>query len=127
MVYLEDGEIASVSKDNGLRIKTIKNKDITPYIQELEMNLETLELGGYPHFMLKEINEQPKSVLDSMRGRVDLLSGKIVLGGFVEHEQRIRNAERIIIVACGTSWHAGLVAEYLIEDVARVPVEVEYA
>jgi glutamine---fructose-6-phosphate transaminase (isomerizing) len=127
VVYLEDGEIASVSKDNGLRIKTIKNKDITPYIQELEMNLETLELGGYPHFMLKEINEQPKSVLDSMRGRVDLLSGKIVLGGFVEHEQRIRNAERIIIVACGTSWHAGLVAEYLIEDVARVPVEVEYA
>ena len=91
------------------------------------MNLEALELGGYPHFMLKEIHEQPRSVHDSMRGRVDMLRGRIVLGGFMEHEQRIRNAERIIIVACGTSWHAGLVAEYLIEDVARVPVEVEYA
>jgi len=127
VVYLEDGEIASVDRNKGLRIKTIKNKEINPYIQELEMNLEAIELGGYPHFMLKEIHEQPKSVLDSMRGRVDLLSGKIVLGGFKEYEQRIRNADRIIIVACGTSWHAGLVAEYLIEDVARVPVEVEYA
>jgi len=127
VVYLEDGEIASVDRNKGLRIKTIKNKEINPYIQQLEMNLEAIELGGYPHFMLKEIHEQPKSVLDSMRGRVDLLSGKIVLGGFKEYEQRIRNADRIIIVACGTSWHAGLVAEYLIEDVARVPVEVEYA
>ncbi|NNC83165.1 MAG: glutamine--fructose-6-phosphate transaminase (isomerizing) [Flavobacteriales bacterium] len=127
VVYLEDGEIASVTKDKGLKIKTIENKEITPYIHELEMNLEALELGGYPHFMLKEIHEQPKSVRDSMRGRVDLISGKIVLGGFKEYEQRIKNAERIIIVACGTSWHAGLVAEYLIEDVARVPVEVEYA
>ncbi|NND93507.1 MAG: glutamine--fructose-6-phosphate transaminase (isomerizing) [Flavobacteriales bacterium] len=127
VVYLEDGEIASVSRDKGLKIKTIENKDITPYIHELEMNLEALELGGFPHFMLKEIHEQPRSVRDSMRGRVDLISGKIVLGGFQEHEQRIKNADRIIIVACGTSWHAGLVAEYLIEDVARVPVEVEYA
>ena len=127
VVYLEDGEIASVDRKKGLRIKTIKNQDINPYIQELEMNLEAIELGGYDHFMLKEIHEQPKSVLDSMRGRVDLLSGKIVLGGFKEHENRIKNADRIIIVACGTSWHAGLVAEYLIEDVARVPVEVEYA
>jgi glucosamine--fructose-6-phosphate aminotransferase (isomerizing) len=127
VVYLEDGEIASVDRKKGLRIKTIKNQEINPVIQELEMNLEAIELGGYDHFMLKEIHEQPKSVLDSMRGRVDLLSGKIVLGGFKEHEQRIRNADRIIIVACGTSWHAGLVAEYLIEDVARVPVEVEYA
>jgi glucosamine--fructose-6-phosphate aminotransferase (isomerizing) len=127
VVYLEDGEIATVNRKDGLRIKTVKNQEITPYIQELEMNLEALELGGYPHFMLKEIHEQPRSVHDSMRGRVDMLRGRIVLGGFVEHEQRIRNAERIIIVACGTSWHAGLVAEYLIEDVARVPVEVEYA
>ncbi len=127
VVYLEDGEIARVSKDKGLEIRTIKNKEITPYIQELEMNLEALELGGYPHFMLKEIHEQPRSVRDSMRGRVDLMTGKIVLGGFQEYEQRIKNADRIIIVACGTSWHAGLVAEYMIEDVARVPVEVEYA
>ncbi len=127
VVYLEDGEIAKVTLDKGLEIRTIKNKEITPYIQELEMNLEALELGGYPHFMLKEIHEQPRSVRDSMRGRVDLMSGKIVLGGFMEYEQRIKNAERIIIVACGTSWHAGLVAEYMIEDVARVPVEVEYA
>jgi glucosamine--fructose-6-phosphate aminotransferase (isomerizing) len=127
VVYLEDGEIARVNRETGLTIKTIKNQEITPYIQELEMNLEALELGGYPHFMLKEIHEQPKSVRDSMRGRVDLMSGKIVLGGFKEYEQRIKNANRIIIVACGTSWHAGLVAEYMIEDVARVPVEVEYA
>lgn len=127
VVYLEDGEIAKVSKAKGLEIRTIKNEEITPYIQELEMNLEALELGGYPHFMLKEIHEQPRSVRDSMRGRVDLRSGKVVLGGYQEYEQRIKNAERIIIVACGTSWHAGLVAEYMIEDIARVPVEVEYA
>lgn len=127
VVYLEDGEIASVCKEKGLQIRTIKNKEITPYIQELEMNLEALELGGYPHFMLKEIYEQPRSIRDSMRGRVDITNGKIILGGFKEYEQRIKNADRIIIVACGTSWHAGLVAEYLIEDVARVPVEVEYA
>ena len=127
VVYLEDGEIAVVNRGQELKIKTIKNQEITPYIHELEMHLEQLEKGGYDHFMLKEIHEQPKSILDSMRGRVNVEQGKIVLGGFVEHEQKLINAKRIIIIGCGTSWHAGLVAEYLIEDIARVPVEVEYA
>jgi glucosamine--fructose-6-phosphate aminotransferase (isomerizing) len=127
VVYLEDGEIARVDRNEGLRIMTIENKEITPYMQELEMNLEALELQGYDHFMLKEINEQPRSVLDSMRGRVNVRQGKVQLGGMREYMGRLKNADRIIIVACGTSWHAGLVAEYMIEDVARIPVEVEYA
>ena len=127
VVYLEDGEIAIVNRGEDLKIKTIKNQEITPYIQELEMHLEQLEKGGYDHFMLKEIHEQPKSILDSMRGRVNVEQGKIVLGGFVEYEQKLINAKRILIIGCGTSWHAGLVGEYLLEDIARVPVEVEYA
>ncbi|MEM7161181.1 MAG: glutamine--fructose-6-phosphate transaminase (isomerizing) [Bacteroidota bacterium] len=127
VVYLDDGEIAVINRGQELSIRTIKNQEITPYIQELSMQLEQLEKGGYDHFMLKEIHEQPKSIWDSMRGRVNVEQGKIVLGGFVEYEQRLKNAKRIIIVACGTSWHAALVGEYLIEELARVPVEVEYA
>ncbi|MFT4660186.1 MAG: glucosamine--fructose-6-phosphate aminotransferase (isomerizing) [Patiriisocius sp.] len=127
VVYLEDGEIASVDRAKGLKIKTIKNKNVKPFIQELEMNLETLELGGYPHFMLKEIYEQPRSVHDSMRGRIQVNLGMVALGGMRDYMDKMANAKRIIIVACGTSWHSALLAEYLIEDLARIPVEVEYA
>ena len=127
VVYLEDEQIAVIPRKGKLQIKTIRNKVKTPYIQTLELKLETLEKGGYPHFMLKEIYEQPRSIRDSMRGRLVAKEGKVNLGGIKEYEQKIINAKRIIIVACGTSWHAGLVAEYLFEDLARIPVEVEYA
>ena len=126
VAYLNDGEVAVI--DNGkLTVKTIGNEIKIPYIQELEMKLEALEKGGYEHFMLKEIYEQPRSIADSMRGRFDAKTGTLKLGGIREFEKKMTNAKRIMIVACGTSWHAGLVAEYLIEDLARIPVEVEYA
>lgn len=102
------------------------NEEQTPYIQELQMQLDLLEKGGYEHYMLKEINEQPNSIKDSMRGRLGE-GNRIILGGIIEYENKIVNAKRIIIIACGTSWHAGLVGEYLFEDLARIPVEVEYA
>ena len=127
VVYLEDEEIAIVDRHEGFTLKNIRNQEKTPYIQELELKLEALEKGGYEHFMLKEIYEQPRSVRDSMRGRLRVQSGKVQLGGIRDYEQKFINAKRIIIVACGTSWHAGLVAEYLFEDLARIPVEVEYA
>ncbi|MDX2001547.1 MAG: glutamine--fructose-6-phosphate transaminase (isomerizing) [Chitinophagales bacterium] len=127
VVYLNDEEIAVINRKGELSIKTIHNKLQTPYIQELEMQIEMLEKGGYEHFMLKEIYEQPNSVLDSMRGRISPSSLGVSLGGMKEYEQRLLNAKRIIFVACGTSWHAGLVGEYLLEDLARVNVEVEYA
>lgn len=126
VVYLNDGEV-SIIKDGVLTIKTIENRIKTPYVQELELQLEMLEKGGYEHFMLKEIYEQPRSILDSMRGRIDAKNGFLKLGGIGEYENKFINAKRIIIVGCGTSWHAGLVAEYLFEDLARIPVEVEYA
>ncbi len=127
VVYLNDEEIAIVTRNDGFTIKNIQNQLKTPYIQELELKLEMLEKGGYDHFMLKEIHEQPRSIKDSMRGRLNAMEGSIRLGGIKEYEQKLINANRIIIVACGTSWHAGLVAEYLFEDLARIPVEVEYA
>ncbi|MBL6871164.1 MAG: glutamine--fructose-6-phosphate transaminase (isomerizing) [Flavobacteriales bacterium] len=127
VVYLEDGEIAQISLKNGFKLKTIENQTKTPYIQELEMHLETLEKGGYDYFMLKEIYEQPQSILDSMRGRISILKGNVVLGGISDYEEKLVNAKRLIFVACGTSWHAGLVGEYLFEEIARIPVEVEYA
>jgi glucosamine--fructose-6-phosphate aminotransferase (isomerizing) len=127
VVYLNDEEVAIVTRNNGFTIKNIQNQLRTPYIQELELKLEMLEKGGYDHFMLKEIHEQPRSIKDSMRGRLNAMEGHIKLGGIKEYEQKLINANRIIIVACGTSWHAGLVAEYLFEDLARIPVEVEYA
>ena len=126
-LYLEEEEMAVLSLSNGLELKSITNEVKTPYIQELEIELESIEKGGYDHFMLKEINEQPKSIFDTLRGRLLVDEGTIQLGGFNEFENKFLNADRIIIVACGTSWHAGLVAEYLIEDLARIPVEVEYA
>ncbi len=127
VVYLEDEEIAFIERGKELKLKTIKNKVKTPYVQELEMKLEALEKGGYDHFMLKEIYEQPRSIKDSMRGRLSSAEGVVNLGGITEYEQKFLNAKRIIFIACGTSWHAGLVAEYLFEDLARIPVEVEYA
>ena len=127
VVYLEDEEIAVIQRGSELRIVNIKNQVKTPYIHELEMKLEAIEKGGYEHFMIKEIHEQPRSILDSMRGRLNLERGIVALGGIADFEKKMINAKRIIIVACGTSWHAGLVAEYLIEDLARIPVEVEYA
>ncbi|MCU0371488.1 MAG: glutamine--fructose-6-phosphate transaminase (isomerizing), partial [Bacteroidales bacterium] len=127
VVYLNDEELAILRRGKPLKIITIKNKEKTPYVQKLELNLTALEKGGYEHFMLKEIFEQPRSIRDSMRGRLRLHEGIVSLGGIVDYEQKLMNAERIIIVACGTSWHAALVGEYLIEELARIPVEVEYA
>lgn len=127
VVYLNDEELAIMRRGKPLKILTIKNKEKTPYIQKLELNLTALEKGGYKHFMLKEIFEQPRSIRDSMRGRLKLQEGIVSLGGIVDYEQKLMTAERIIIVACGTSWHAALVGEYLIEELARIPVEVEYA
>lgn len=127
VVYLEDDEIAVMQKEKDLKIITIKNAEKTPYIQQLEMSLSQIEKGGYKHFMLKEIFEQPQSVRDSMRGRLSLSKQTISLGGIVEYENKLLTAPRIIMIGCGTSWHAGLVGEYLLEELARVPVEVEYA
>jgi glucosamine--fructose-6-phosphate aminotransferase (isomerizing) len=126
-VYLEEEELAILSLKDGLKLKNITNEIKIPYVQELALELESIEKGGYDHFMLKEINEQPKSIFDTLRGRLLVDKGTIQLGGFNEYEKKFLSADRIIIVACGTSWHAGLVAEYLIEDLARIPVEVEYA
>lgn len=126
VIFLNDSEMAIVKRDS-LVIKTIDNIVQDPYIHELELQLEMIEKGGYEHFMLKEIYEQPRSIYDSMRGRINSKDGYIGLSGLNEYEEKFKNADRILIVACGTSWHAGLVAEYLIEDFARIPVEVEYA
>ena len=126
VIYLKDGEIALVTKDD-LLVKQLDNVVQTPLIQELELKLEMLEKGGFDHFMLKEIYEQPRSIKDCMRGRIYPNEGKVQLGGIKEFAEKLKNIDRIIIVACGTSWHAGLVGEYLIEEYARIPVEVEYA
>ncbi len=127
-VYLDDGEMATVSLGKDVDIRKIKdNLKVTPAIQELQFNLEEIEKGGYEHFMLKEIYEQPKSIRDTMRGRLLVDEGIIRMAGIWDYQEKFLNAKRIIIVACGTSYHAGLVGEYLIEDLARIPVEVEYA
>ncbi len=127
VVFMNDEEIAIIGRNKKLKIITIKNQDKTPYIEKLELSLSSLEKGGFDHFMLKEIYEQPRSLLDSMRGRIHPEQGIISLGGIREYEQKLINAKRIIITACGTSWHAGLVGEYLLEDLARIPVDVEYS
>ena len=126
VIYLNDNEIAYLKRDE-LLIKSLDNVVKTPYIQELEIKLEMLEKSGYEHFMLKEIYEQPRSIRDCMRGRIHPEAGLVQLGGIKEYADKLKNVDRIIIVACGTSWHAGLVGEYLIEEYARIPVEVEYA
>ena len=127
VVYLEEEEVALIEKDKELQIKTIKNKDKAPYIHKLEMSLSAIEKEGFEHFMLKEIYEQPRSIRDSYRGRLNLDRNFITMGGIDEYEHKLLVAKRIIIIACGTSWHAGLVGEHLFEDLARIPVEVEYA
>jgi glucosamine--fructose-6-phosphate aminotransferase (isomerizing) len=127
-IYLEDGEMANIRLHKPMKVRKIKDDSIVdPYIQELQMNLEQIEKGGYDHFMLKEIYEQPSVIKDTYRGRLHANEGIIQMAGIEDNLERILNADRIIIVACGTSWHAGLVAEYVIEEFARIPVEVEYA
>ncbi|PIQ47851.1 MAG: glutamine--fructose-6-phosphate transaminase (isomerizing) [Cytophagales bacterium CG12_big_fil_rev_8_21_14_0_65_40_12] len=126
VVYLEDQEIAII-KDGQLTIKNIADVEMTPYVQTIDLELEAIEKGGYEHFMLKEIYEQPKSIGDCLRGRLQAKEGKLVLGGIFDYVTKMVNADRILIVACGTSWHAGLVAEYIFEEFCRIPVEVEYA
>jgi len=126
VIYLNDNEIAFIKRDEIL-IKNIDNTIQIPYVQELELKLEMLEKGGFDHFMLKEIFEQPRSIKDCMRGRIYPEEGYVQLGGIKEYAEKLKNIDRIVIVACGTSWHAGLVGEYLIEEYSRIPVEVEYA
>ena len=126
VIYLNDGELAIVDNQK-LTVKTIDNTIKTPHIQELEINLESIEKGGFEHFMMKEIFEQPRSILDSYRGRIHVNEATITMAGIDAFEDKLKNIKRIIIVGCGTSWHAGLVGEYLFEDFARIPVEVEYA
>lgn len=127
VIYINDNNIATVHRDGSFQIKSVDNVEQIPFIQQLDLTIEVLEKGGFDSFMLKEIHEQPKTVADAMRGRINATEGWIKLGGFEDNIKRIKQAERIIFVACGTSWHAGLVAEYLFEDLARINVEVEYA
>ncbi|WP_370407562.1 glutamine--fructose-6-phosphate transaminase (isomerizing) [Tenacibaculum dicentrarchi] len=127
-IYLEDGELAIIKKNKGIKVHQIENdKEIDATVQELQLSLEQIEKGGYEHFMLKEIYEQPKAIIDTYRGRMLADKGIIRMAGIDDNLSKFTNANRIIIVACGTSWHAGLVGEYLFEDMARIPVEVEYA
>ncbi len=126
-IYLEDGEMAIIKIGREVRVRNIKSDSlVNPNILELKLSLEQIEKGGYEHFMLKEIYEQPKAITDTYRGRMLVNEGLIKMAGIDDNLQKFINANRIIIVACGTSWHAGLVAEYLFEDIARIPVEVEY-
>ena len=127
VIYLDDQEYACVNRNGKYVVKTLANVEKSHAVQKLEMSLEAIEKGGFEHFMLKEIHEQPKALQDALRGRMNAQQGWIKLGGLIEYETRIDNAKRFIVTACGTSWHSGLIGEYLIEDLARVPVEVEYA
>lgn len=126
VTYLNDNEIVII-RDNDFEVTTIDNVKKTPFIQKLEISLEQIEKGGYEHFMLKEIYEQPKSIFDSIRGRMDLANSSFHMQSIREYEQKLKNINRLIIIGCGTSWHAGLVGEHLFEEFARLPVEVEYA
>jgi glutamine---fructose-6-phosphate transaminase (isomerizing) len=126
VIYLDDLEIAVV-KDNELTVKNLQNQEIDPDIQTVELELEAIEKGGFDHFMLKEIFEQPRSIADCLRGRLNIDEVMLQLGGLRDYLDKLAKADRIVIVACGTSWHAGLVAEYIFEELARVNVEVEYA
>lgn len=127
VVFLNDEEIAILKPGEKIKVVGIGDQEKSPYIHKLELNLEDLEKGGFPHFMLKEIFEQPKSIRDSMRGRISSELGIVKLGGIESHKEKLINAKRIIMVACGTSWHACLLGEYILEDLTRIPVEVEYA
>ncbi len=127
VVYLKDEEVATLTLDGQMNIKTLRNEDATATIHQIELEIEQLEKGGYDYFMLKEIFEQPTTVAECMRGRMNEEDGWVRLGGMEEHKMRMIHADRMIILGCGTSWHAGMIAEYLFEDLARLPVEVEYA
>ncbi len=127
VVYLDDDEIITIHKDGNYEIKTIKNEVINPVVKELDMKIDEIEKGNYDHYMLKEIYQQPESIKETMKGRINADNGFVGLGGMKNFETKIDNIKRIIIVACGTSWHSALVGEYLIETLARIPVEVEYA
>lgn len=127
VVYVGEEEIVTLNRGDEMKIKTITNVEKTPEIKKLELTLTQLEKGGFPHFMLKEIFEQPKTLADSMRGRVNVDENNVVLSGFIDNKDKFVNAGRIIITACGTSWHAGLIGMYVIEEFARIPVEVEYS
>ncbi|PWT73609.1 MAG: glutamine--fructose-6-phosphate transaminase (isomerizing) [Bacteroidetes bacterium] len=126
VVYVNDYELAIIKRDE-LILKNLGNEKITPYIQKLDLELTAIEKGGYDFFMLKEIFEQPDTIFDCLRGRLDVTKGTITMAGVQNNIEQLKNANRIIIIACGTSWHAGLVAEYVIEELCRIPVEVEYA
>ena len=127
VVYIGEKEIVTLEKNQPLKIKTIGNVEKSPEIKKLELTLSQLEKGGYPHFMLKEIFEQPRTLADSMKGRVNVDSNNITLAGFIDNKEKFLNAKRIIITACGTSWHSALIGMYAIEEFARIPVEVEYS
>lgn len=127
VVYLEDGDVAVINPNKKLEITNINNEKKHPYTEKLEITLEQLEKGGFPHYMLKEIFEQPRAIRDSMRGRINTAKDVVSLGGIIEYESKMMNAKRFIIAACGTSWHAGLVGKYIFETLVRLPVEVEYA
>ncbi|MDR1345479.1 MAG: glutamine--fructose-6-phosphate transaminase (isomerizing) [Bacteroidales bacterium] len=127
VIYLQEGELAILSLGQDIVIKNSKNKAQRPYLEKLEISLEQLEKGNFEHYMLKEIFEQPNAIKDSMRGRINTRKDMVSLGGIIKYEEKMLNAKRFIIAACGTSWHAGLVGEYLFESLVRVPVEVEYA
>ena len=127
VVYIKEEEIVTLNRAGEMTLKTIDNEIQTPFIQHLDMEIEAIEKRGYEHYMLKEIHQQPTTMADAMRGRLNVKKGLITLGGVAEFENRIKNADRLIIIACGTSWIAGLIGEYLFEDLARIPTEVEYA
>ena len=127
VVYLEDGEIAVVKRGEALKVVNLHNALMKPEVKTVELNLGQLEKGGYPHFMLKEIFEQPQSINDCMRGRINVEHTNVVLSAVIDYKEKLLNANRFIIVACGTSWHAALIGKHLIESICRIPVEVEYA
>jgi glucosamine--fructose-6-phosphate aminotransferase (isomerizing) len=127
VIYLGDEEIAIIRRDEQPKIINLNNVEKTPKITQLELNLSALEKGGYPHFMLKEIFEQPRTLKDCMRGRVNVNNNNVTLSGIIDNKEKFLNARRILILACGTSWHAGLIGEYLFEELCRIPVEVEYS
>src|SRR6202035_1346668 len=126
VVYVNDYELAII-RPNELILKNLGNETITPFIQKLDMEMTAIEKGGYDHFMLKEIFEQPDTIFDCLRGRLDVNNGTITMAGVQNNIEQLKSANRIILIACGTSWHAGLVAEYIVEELCRIPVEVEYA
>lgn len=127
IIYLRDEEIAVLESGQPISIKSIDNEALVPYIEKLDLKIEQIEKSGYDHFMMKEIHEQPKTIADAMRGRINASKGWASLGGLKDYQDKLMNAKRLTFAACGTSWHACLIAEYLIEDLARIPVEVEYA